>query len=154
MCLPLRQDRSRRFGIAGRCVYIFWRCGSRLTFPTCPSLLLRGRSVFQHSAGYSLCVAQVSHSSVLPQELRVDLKLGVFENGRYLIGNMRISNGCGTHSISAECASRNFTVLLQLFGGFEKTCGQSLSIGSFPFLAAGLCYCENIALQANLLSEN
>ena len=60
------------------------------TFPTCPSLLLRGRSVFQHSAGYSMYVAQVSHSSVLPQELRVDLKLGVFENGRYLIGNMRI----------------------------------------------------------------
>ena len=91
----------------------------------------------------------------------VDLKLGVFENGRYPQKSQN-GNVCWQHDeaiwdapyFDQLCFQELHCPFCSCLEGSKKSCGQSLSIGSFPFLAAGLCYCAGIPLQANLLTEN
>ena len=156
MCLPLRQDASRRFGVAGRCLHvlalwtIFSACSSLMTSRQIGLSTLR-RIFTVRCSGPQLCFTQ---------ELWTwnweCLKMGdiprTSQNGNvYWQHDEAIWDAPYFDQLCFQELHCPFCSCLE---GSKKSCGQSLSIGSFPFLAAGLCYCAGIPLQANLLTEN
>ena len=159
--------RSIRCATQAGCFQTFrccWKVRSRFgvceqIFCACPSLVTSSRQIGLSTLRRIFTVRrsglpQPCFTQALHVELKLGLKMGDIPKTAIFIGNMTIKWIWYAPYFNQLRFQELHCPFCSCLEGSKKSCGQSLSIGSFPFLAAGLCHCAGMPLQANLLTEN